>query len=318
MKRPNELEIIETFQNSFGLGRRFVPEDVETLDFVGCRFFAKADMLVQSTDVPKGMKLGQVARKSLVSCVSDFACKGIRPRYAIISLALPSNITRKEINEISRGFRNASREFGVKIIGGDVNQGKEIVIDVAMFGTSHRIVRRKGAQSGDTIITTGPFGYTSAGLGILLQNLKASRSFAEKCKARLFLPNPHLDFGLQASKYFTSSMDSSDGLSATLTDMGKSSKRRFVITDIPVKAEVLGFASKNKVSLTSLVFCGGEEYEMVATVAKKNLVRVRGIAKRLGVPIYEIGHVTTGKGVVLDDGKNRGIIKRCGWIHFRS
>lgn len=318
MRKPDELEIIKTFQNSFGLGRGFVPEDVETLYMDGRNFFVKADMLVQSTDVPKGMKLSQIARKSIVSCVSDFACKGIRPRYAIISLALPSGITRKVVNELAKGFKKASKEFGVKIVGGDVNKGKEIIIDVSMFGTGGRIVRRKGAEKGDIIVTTGPFGYTTAGLRIILQNFNASRGFAEKCKKRLFLPTPHLDFGLQAAKYFTSSMDSSDGLSATLNDMSKLSKRRFVITRIPMENEVLNFAVKNAVSVTKLVFCGGEEYEIVATVPKGSLGRVIGIAKRLGIPLYEIGYVTAGKNVVWGDGRKRGIINRCGWVHFRS
>lgn len=318
MKKPDEIEIIKIFQSRFGQGPKFIPEDLEVLSISNQNFLVKSDMLVQSTDVPAGMKLYQVARKSLVSCVSDFACKGIKPRYAIISLAIPQGFTRKMINELAIGFAKASKEFAIKIIGGDVNQGKEIVIDVSMFGVGDRLVRRGGAKKGDIIVTSGPFGYSSSGLKIILRKLKADPKFVKKCKKSVFLPTPRLEFGLKAARYFSSSMDSSDGLSITLNDMSKLSKKRFFVTRIPIEKDVEEFAKKKNISLVDLVFCGGEEYEMVATVPKKNLHMVRNIAKKLNVPLFEIGYVTNGKNVILVDKKQEKTLKRCGWVHLRS
>ncbi|SRR5579885_222620 len=318
MKKPDELEIIKIFQHRFGHGTKFVPEDLEILSMANQNFLAKSDMLVQSTDVLPGMTLHQIARKSLVSCVSDFACKGVKPRYAIISLAIPSGFTRKMVNELADGFAKASKEFDVKIVGGDVNQGKEIVIDVSMFGIGDEIVRRGGARKGDIIVTSGPFGYPSSGLKIILGKLKTSEKFVKKCKKSVYLPTPRLEFGLKAARYFTSSMDSSDGLSITLNDMSKISKKRFVITRIPTEKDVKAFAEEKGVSLTDLVFCGGEEYEMVATIPKENLSLVKKIAKRLGIPLFEIGYVSSGEDVVLANNKRNTILERCGWVHLRS
>ncbi len=318
MRKPDELEIIRIFQRRFGLGASFVPEDLEALAMPNGKFFAKVDMLVQSTDVPKGMTFAEMARKSIVSCVSDFACKGIKPKYAIISIALPRGISRKSVIGLANGFTSASNEFGVKIVGGDVNQGKEVVIDVAMFGVGGKISRRGGARPGDIVIATGPFGYTSAGLKILLDGLKAGKAFSRRCKRHVYLPKPRLAFGLNAARYFTSSMDSSDGLSATLNDMSKTSKRKFVIDRIPTGIDVEDFSRKNRVSLTDLVFCGGEEYEIIATVPKKSIGAIRRIASNLGVPLFEIGLVAAGRGVVLDSCGTRFALKRCGWVHLRS
>ncbi|MDE2589199.1 MAG: thiamine-phosphate kinase, partial [Patescibacteria group bacterium] len=175
-----------------------------------------------------------------------------------------------------------------------------------------------GAKKGDVIITSGPFGYSSSGLKIILGKIKAEPKFVKKCKKSVFLPTPRLEFGLRAARYFSSSMDSSDGLSITLNDMSKLSKKRFVITKIPTGADVETFAKNKKVSLTDLVFCGGEEYEIVATVPTKNMNAVRRFAKRLHVPIFEIGHVTNGKNVFLRDKTQERILKRCGWVHLRS
>jgi thiamine-monophosphate kinase len=318
MKKPDELEIIKIFQNRFGRKSSFVANDVEFLKMSDVDLVVKSDMLVQGTDVPPGMKLCDISRKSIVSCVSDFACKGIRPRYATISLALPRGITKQKVNDLAVGFAIASKQFGIKIVGGDINEGKEIVIDVSMFGIGGNIVSRSGAKNGDIIITSGPFGYTSSGLEIILHNLKAEIHFRKNSRKSVFIPMPRLEFGLKAAKYFSSSMDSSDGLSITLNDMCAQSRKRFVITRLPVGKDIVEFARKNRISLIDLVFCGGEEYEIVATVSQKNLVSVRKLARKFDIPYFEIGYVASGKNVVLvDKGKER-TIKRCGWTHLKS
>lgn len=124
MKNPDEREIIKTFQKRFEKSG-FLADDVEVLKIGNSKFIVKSDMLVQSTDVPPGMKIVDIARKSLVACVSDFACKGIKPVFATISLAIPRGFTQKMINQLACGFASASKEFGLKIVGGDTNQGKE-------------------------------------------------------------------------------------------------------------------------------------------------------------------------------------------------
>ncbi len=70
MNRLNEKKIIKIFQNKLG-NKYFVPEDVELFKIGKKYFVVKTDTLVESTDIPPGSKLEDVARKSVVSCVSD-------------------------------------------------------------------------------------------------------------------------------------------------------------------------------------------------------------------------------------------------------
>ncbi len=319
MKSPDETKIIKTFQSRFGKKSRFQAEDVEVLKIKNTKFVVKSDMLVQSTDVPKGMKLEDVARKSLVACVSDFACKGIKPTFATIALAIPRSFTQKMINELAKGFLKASKEFGFHIVGGDTNEGQELVIEVSMFGAGgKKMPSRGGARIGDIIITSGPFGYSSAGLKIVLGNRKVKSQSADRFRKAIFRPNPRLDFGLRAARYFSSSMDSSDGLAITLNDMSKQSRKKFVITSLPTGNNVIKFAHQNKMNLKDLVFCGGEEYEIVFTAHPRDLNRIRSLAKKTDAPLYEIGHVSNGKNVILVENEKSRIIKRCGWTHLRS
>src|SRR5579872_2479471 len=318
MKNPDEVEIIKTFQSRFGKRSKFRANDVEVLKIGNSKFVVKSDMLVQSTDIPTGMKLDEVARKSLVSCVSDFSCKGIKPTFATIALAIPRSFTQKMVNNLADGFLRSSKEFGVHIIGGDTNEGKELVIEVSMFGaSSKKMPSRGGAKTGDIIITSGPFGYSSAGLKIVLDGFKTNPQTTKRFRKAIFRPTPRLDFGLKAAKYFSSSMDSSDGLAITLNDISHQSKKKFVITSMPAGDDVIKFARQNKMSLENLVFCGGEEYEIVSTVHPWNLQKIRNLAKKMKIPLFEIGHVSNGKNVILVDNYRSKVIKRCGWTHLR-
>ena len=318
MNRLDEAKIIKIFQQSFGKKSKFVPEDVEVIRIGKAYFVTKSDMLVQSTDVPAGMKIDEIARKSMVACISDFSAKGVKPLYATVSLAIPRGFSQSKIKELASGFMKASREFGVKIIGGDTNEGKEIVIEVSMFGIAKKITSRKGAKIGDIIITSGPFGYTSSGLKIILNHCKADPRFTKKSKKQVFLPIPRLKFGLAIARYLSSSMDSSDGLSTTLNEMSRQSYKRFVITKLPSHQDIEKFAKENRIRFTDLVFNGGEEYEIVATVSPKNLPKIRKIARRLKIPLFEIGHITKGKNVFYQQENKITTVQDKGWLHFKS
>jgi thiamine-monophosphate kinase len=307
MKKLDESEIIKKFQSVFG-EKDFVSEDVESFSVGKTRVIVKVDTLVESTDIPPQMSLKDAARKSIVASVSDFASKGVKPEFGIISFNLPATISEREISEIAQGVKRASHEFGVKILGGDTNQGKELVFHVCLFGSAKKIPKREGAKPGDLIFASGPFGLTGAGLQILLKKIKANDGFAKAAIKSVLRPSPRLKFGLKARSYFTSSMDSSDGLSATLNEMARQSKCKFVVENIPFKKGVESF--------DSLVFHTGEEYEIVFTVPAKYKSKINSIAKTTKTPIIEIGKVIKGTGVFVQKDKLVKL-KDLGYHHFK-
>ncbi len=313
----DESDIIEILQKKLG-NKKFVSEDVEVFKVGKTKIIVKVDTFVESTDIPPKMKISDAARKSIVACVSDFAAKGVKPQYGIISLNLPKRISQSKISEIAKGFSHASNEFKIKILGGDTNEGKEIVINVSIFGTVDNIVKRNGAKIGDVVFVTGPFGYTASGLEILLGKKKGKKTFVNKAIRSVFKPNPKLDFGVNNKKYFTSSMDSSDGLSTTLNEMANQSKCKFIIDNIPTGRDLLEFAESNKIEPDKLVFHGGEEYEFVFTASKKDKTIIKKNAELLKTPIIEIGYVTKGKGVFLKKQEKFSSLKDLGWHHFRK
>ena len=317
MSKLNEKKIIELFQKKLG-NTHFVPEDVEFFKIGKKYLITKVDTLVESTDVPPRMKLEDVARKSMVSCVSDFAAKGVKPIFGIISLTIPKRFSKLNIERLANGFQKTTKEFQLKILGGDTNEGKELVINFSLFGVSEKIVARKGAKTNHVIITSGPFGYSGAGLMILLKNKNCSKKFKVKAQRAVFRPNCRLMFGLKNKNYFSSSMDSSDGLSSTLNEMSNQSKKKFVITRIPSENDVFNFSNSNKLNPNDLIFNAGEEYEIVSTVSMSNLPRIKKYAKKHQIKLYEIGYVAKGRGVFYNKNGKLVRIKDDGWQHLQK
>src|SRR5215510_10324287 len=114
MRESREQQIINILSSELRLYEKPFPlDDVALIDLGRTkrpRLLAfKCDMLVGSTDIPPLMKSCQVARKSLVSCVSDFAAKGLTPSVCILSLGLPRSISLQTIRELAYGFKKASK-----------------------------------------------------------------------------------------------------------------------------------------------------------------------------------------------------------------
>lgn len=334
MKRLNEREIIDLFTSKINdsLLDKVKNDDVVILPVrfgllkrmnktSNMSIVLKSDMLVESTDVVRIMKPWQIARKAILSCVSDFAAKGIRPYACLISIGIPKKYSRKNIASLATGFKQASKEYNVHILGGDTNESKELIIDCNMMGITtlpdNKIPRRKGAQVGDLIVTSGKFGYTSSGLKIILSHLSAEKKFRTKSISSVTFPKPQVEFGFRLAKYFSSSIDSSDGLSTSLYELIQKGKVDFLIDKIPIPHSLSHFASLNFIKTEDLIFFGGEEYETIATVPKQNFRKLIKDARKHGIRIYHIGQVVRGNGkLVYEINGIRKIIRNQGFLHF--
>ena len=313
---PDESAIIRILQDRLG-NDGFVPEDVEVFSMDGGTVVASMDTMVQSTDIPPKMSLADAARKSMVACVSDFAAKGVRPRYGVISVNVPETISSLKIASIGMGLKKACDEYRISVLGGDTNSGMEIVLNICLFGNACHIVGRGGANIGDSIFVTGPFGYAPAGLRMFLGKEEGRESFTRRAKMAFAHPEPKLDFGVENGKYFSSAMDSSDGLAVTLNEMSRQSKRKFVIDNIPLTEDVQNYAESIGISPDMLVFHGGEEYEFVFTASQDNQEAIMGSASLHGTPVIQIGHVMPGEGVFVKHCNKTTRLADSGWDPFK-
>ena len=282
----------------------------------------KTDMLVDKTDVPPGMTLWQAARKAVIMNISDFAAKGVKPLALLVSLGLPKNLDDKDIWEIGDGLNAGAQEYGTYIIGGDTGEASDVIISISVFGTARKgkVMLRSGAKPGDVVAVTGCFGKTASGLRVLLNDLKVSKRIRRVLVESVLLPSARLNEGLALvqSGAVTASIDSSDGLSWSLYEIGRASNVGFLITRVPMAKEVEEFAKLNKLNPFELALHGGEEYELVLTIKPKLLEKAKEAVEKVGGKLNPIGEVTTGEKILLrTNGKEHAVEPR-GYEHFKQ
>lgn len=312
----NELEIIGYIRGRVPDGERLLTDDV-AFERGGLAY--KVDMLVRSTDVPPGMSYFQVGRKAFVSAVSDFAAKGVRPSLALISLGVPRDMNDGDIKGMIDGLTSAAAKYGAKIVGGDVNEAKDLVIDVVLVGRYKKAVRRGGMRCGDLVFATGNFGLTSVGLDHLLRGARVEEPLLSLALKQVYEPEPPLSFGIRAVEagYFTASMDSSDGLAITLNEMADQSGKGVELSSLPVDNSILRNMEEQGRDVVKDVFFGGEEYQVVFTAPEEAREGLLELAREEGVLVHEIGRVSCAQpGVYLRYKGSTIKIPKAGWVHL--
>lgn len=280
------------------------------------------DMLVWNTDVPKGMTTYQAARKNVIMTVSDLGAKGVKPMGYMPSLAIPKDQLILEAEEIAKGFEAGVSEYGTYIVGGDTNEANEVIINGTAFGIADEevIMRRDGAQVGDILATTGPFGMTAAAFRILLEDYHTPTKLMKTLVDSVYTPKARVEEGvvLAESGAVTSCIDSSDGLSISLYDLQKSTGLGYKLTNLPSSEEVIEFASLHELSVFDLVFFGGEEYELVYTINPELVNRAKDALNKIGSTLQIIGEVVNDKRIWIEmEGHSIDIPMR-GWDHFKQ
>jgi thiamine-monophosphate kinase len=321
-----ERKIIEIIQGRLdGMPKITVPfgDDVSAFEAgKGKLVVLKTDMLVDKTDAPPGMSLWQTARKAIVMNVSDFAAKGVKPAAVLVALALPRNITKKDVEEIGAGLNAGAHEYGTYIVGGDTGEASDLVIAVSLFGLAAKdaLMLRSGAKPGDVIAVTGLFGKTSAGLRILVNDLKAPKSIRKTLIDSVLMPTARLKEGLALVETgaVNASIDSSDGLAWSLHEIARSSRLGISIDLLPTADQCSTFAIANKLDSAELTLYGGEEYELVLTVNPTMWKKAQEAVENVGGRLFKIGKVTSEKSVVLVNNGKRMPIEARGYEHFRS
>ena len=280
------------------------------------------DMLVWSTDVPRGMTHRQAARKAVVMNFSDLGAKGVRPTAFLSNLALPRDISVEAVEELARGFEEGAREYGGYVIGGDTNEADDIIISGVAIGVAEErtLIKREGGEPGDVLATTGYFGDTAAAFKMLLEGYEAPDGIEAGILESVYTPRARVEEGVALAEAgaATSCIDSSDGLARSLYDLSRSSGLGFRVSRVPVSQNARRFAEHNDLDPEALALYGGEEYELVFTVSPERLGKAKEALLRAGCTLIEVGRVTEEKEIVHTEGGVSTPIERGGWDHFKG
>ena len=301
----------------------------------GFLLIATADVLIENIHFKLDyIQPYQLGIKSININLSDIAAMGGIPLYALLSIAVPQNISVNFMDDFFKGVKDGAKRFKVSIIGGNVSSSKnEFSINITVLGEAEEkyMPLRKGAKAGDKIFVTGYLGNSAAGMKIL-----KSGQWQKKLIERHLMPSPRLTEGrfLAVRGLATSMIDISDGLASDIRRICEESKvgANIFIKNIPISKELKNFtssqlktrgthpadgSSKLKTSLDFTIY-GGEDYELLFTVKPENVRKLKSLWKNMKTPITMIGEITKrGINLVNTDGKAIPLTKE-GYNHFKG
>jgi thiamine-monophosphate kinase len=244
---------------------------------------------------------GAIGCKALRVNLSDLAAKGAKPAGFLMSLALPSDIGDEWLAAFAEGLRGDVEHYGCPLLGGDtVKSPGPVMVSIAAFGTlpAGTMVRRGGARSGDAVLVTGTIGDAALGLRLRRDLAAADRyglTAAERDHLldRFLLPQPRNALAELVRQHASGAMDVSDGLVGDLTKLcAASGVSAQIETDrVPLSAGARCMLAADP-ALIEPVLTGGDDYEIVLTLASERVAAFRAAAGV--VAVTEIGRIIAG------------------------
>jgi thiamine-monophosphate kinase len=288
----------------------------------GCDLVLKTDAIVGNVHFFPDDPPGQLARKALRVNLSDLAAKGARPLGYLLSLILPGEVSESWLASFTAGLQADAETYGCPLFGGDTDRTPgPLTISIAMFGAvpTGTMVRRAGAKPGDRVMVTGTIG--DAALGLQLRRgaaWKVALDAREYLLSRYLLPQPRNALAEALRTHASAAMDISDGLAGDLTKLcGVSGVAATIqIAKVPLSDAARGALSAAP-SLIETILAGGDDYEILCTVAPDRVENFRAAAAAANVSLTEIGTISGGEGARFLDADNKPLtLSRLSYSHF--
>jgi thiamine-monophosphate kinase len=307
--------ILTKGKNNLGIG-----DDCAAIDLGNKYLLVTTDMMSQRTHIPSQMTPYQMGWFLVAINLSDIAAKGGTPLGVVCSFGLPKKTSEMFLRELTKGADACAVRFGTTIVGGDTKETTEITLCGTAFGTVKKdeFMSRSGAQPGDIVAVTGTLGKAGVGFYALKRNKKE-----KKLSKALLEPHPRLKEGrlLAQLHSVTSSMDLSDGLSASLYQLQELNAVGFEIkkNDVPLASGLhQRFLTEYGVDPYSLALHFGGDYELLVTISPQKFEKTKRTLQKHGITFTPIGIVTQKRKIMMFENGTKKMLPNKGYEHFKK
>jgi len=336
LKASGEFDFIERLQirfsrplgseRSYGIARGIGDDAAALLPSKKKLRLFTTDALVEGIHFKRRFSsFQQVGYKALAVNVSDIAAMGGQPRFFLVSLGLPEDVSLRKLSELYRGLERGMREYGTDLIGGNTSAIKgPFFISITLIGEvdEEEMLPRDGAKAGDLLFVTGSLGDAAAGLERLQKGLGPSRRSA--LVQRQLRPGARLREGrlLAQARIPSAMIDVSDGLAADLGHILKQSGlgAELDLSRIPLSSALKRHVKQHAPEKSPLDYAlyGGEDYELLFSVPEEKLPKLEALIRSGALQAARIGRLLDrGKGLLAEEGDGRRRKLRLkGYDHF--
>ncbi len=273
-----------------------------------------------------------VGYRIAVANVSDIAAMGGTPKYLLVAMAVPPSYAVKDLRALYEGFKKPCQTYGISLVGGDTSSSKSgLFLCLTILGEAppEQVLTRQGAKVGDHVYVTGTLGDSKAGLQILQRQAKQKSSKAGQpyeifLKKRHLRPTPRLPIGqhLASNHLAHAAIDVSDGLSGDIHHLCQSSQVGIELwgSHIPLSRQCQAYTTAQDHNPIDFALAGGEDYELLFTIAPRHQDKVATLAKDLRTQMTCIGKIkprSYGLRLKLEGGISRNILSKS-YDHFSN
>lgn len=248
--------------------------------------------------------LKHIGYKAVVANIANItAMNGVTEQIAV-SMAISSKFSVETLQEMYQGIHQACNRYHIDLVGGDTTSSTTgLVISITAIGkvAKEKLCLRKGAKPHELVCVTGNLGAAYVGLQVLMREkkifevdptLQPKLAPYQYVIERQLKPEARTDIvGLlhQTGILPTRMMNISDGLASELLHLGQASAMGITIHEdkLPIHAQTYQTAEELKLSPTLCALYGGEDYELLFTIAQANFPKLSE-----NIDIHPIGYMT--------------------------
>ena len=325
LKELGEFKLIDRIREQAGKGEGVycgIGDDAAVLNLPeGHQLLTSTDLLIEDVHFRHAWTdCETLGHKAVAVNLSDIAAMGGTPHYLYLGLACPDEAESSDIEAFLHGVLDETSKYGVFLVGGDTCRSPgPWMISVTVEGSVPRnqAVGRDGAQPGDLIMVSGTLGDSA----LALQLLQEGKGVQATLLQRHHQPVAQVELGrLLGENCFASAMiDVSDGLAGDLEHILQASQVDGMIeeAELPLSESFQAHLECNP-ALVDLALYGGEDYELLFTVAPDKAVAVRELCATRQLQVTTIGSISKGSGI-LSLTERAGVVRPIlvrGYDHF--